>query len=237
MPIFTVLSRPWQMPTNIMTVKSILSRPLNELLGVLNLEQYNGLERRQYGLEGTHILSKSIALSNIRLLPGPPHPPTMTVHRYGMGETNRIVRLGSGPGGRHNITSHLETDMNVVKDVKSGFLVPNIPQILKRVMERIWLGGGVYNHAGTEVLSGPPHPQKDTVCAFDKVGQSNSLKRKEIKQNEGDKSVNSVLSEPPHPPKETTSNYDQKDHSNSLDSETLVCRSVTVPCNTKIVSS
>ena len=82
------------MTTNIITVKSILSRLLNEPLGVLNLEQCNGLERRQYGLEGTHILSKSIALSNIRLLPGPPHPPKVMVHRYDMGETSRVVRLG-----------------------------------------------------------------------------------------------------------------------------------------------
>ena len=146
----------------------------------------------------------------------------MTVHRYGMGETDRIVRLGRGPGG-------------------SGFVVPNILQILKRVYGED-LVSGVYNHTGIEMLSGPLHPQKDTVyasdtvCASDKVGQSNSLERKEIKQNEGDKSVNSVLSEP-HLPKETTSNYDQKDHSNSLDSETLVCRSVTVPSNTAIVLS
>ena len=100
------------------------------------------------------------------------------------------------------------------------------------------------------VLSGPPHPQKDTVCASDKVGQSNSLERKEIKQNKGDKSVNSVLSEPPHPPKEMASNYSQRDHSNGLerkenrkngfepiDSETLLCHSVTAPCNAEIVLS
>ena len=188
------------MTTYIITVKSILSRPLNELLGVLNLEQCNGLERRQYGLEGTRVLSKSIALSNIRLLPGPPDPPIMMMHRYGMGETDGIIRLGSGPGGRCNITCHLET---IVR--------------------------GVYNHIGAEVLSGPLHPQKDTVCASgtvctsNKVGQSNSLDRKEIKHNERDKSVNSVLSEPPHPPKETNSHYDQKDHSSSPDSKTLGC--------------
>ena len=71
------------------------------------------------------------------------------VHRSDMGETSRVVRLGSGPGGRHIVRSHLETDMNVVKDVNSGFMVPNILQILKRVYG-VDLIRGVYNYTGTE---------------------------------------------------------------------------------------
>ena len=155
------------MTTNIITVKSILSRPLNEPLGVLNLEQCNGLERRQYGLEGTHVLSKSIALSNIRLLPGPPHPPIIMVYRYGMGETGRVVRLGSGPGGRCIITSCPETDMNVVKDVNSGFVVPNILQTLKKVYGEDLIRG-VYNYTGTE-------PKRENMVREKPVDEGGSM--------------------------------------------------------------
>ena len=179
-----MLSRPWQMTTNIITVKSILSRPLNELLGVLNLEQCNGLERRQYGFEGTHVLSKSIALSNIRLLAGPPHPPTMMVHRYGMGETNRIVRLGSGPGGRRNITSRLETDTNVVKDVKSGLIVLNILQIPKRVMEMIWLGGCIIT-LGLKCFQ-DHHTHRKTQCVLPtRLAKIIVLKEKKLSRMKG----------------------------------------------------
>ena len=83
MPIFTVLSRPWHSDTNSLTIKLILSRPSNESCSAINSEYYNGLERRQYGLESTHSLLDFVTLSNVELLPGPPHPPKvmMYIHR------------------------------------------------------------------------------------------------------------------------------------------------------------
>ena len=262
------------MTTHSITVKSILSRPLNEIIGVQNLEQYDGLERRQNGLERTHVLSNSIDFPYTRplpgpphppimmmhrysmggtngiiklasgpggkrntvCLPGPPHPPIMTMHRYSMGETDGIIRLTSGPRGRCNAVCHLELSTNDVNTVTSGFVVPNILQILKRVYGED-LVRKEYNHVGAEALSGPSHPQKDTIWAYgtvstiNKVGQNTSPNRKEKVQYERDHSVNSVLAEPPHPPKKTNSNNDENDLPNNPDLETSECQSVTIPSN------
>ena len=90
------------MTTHRITVKSILSRPLNGIIDAWNLEQYDGLERRQNRLERTHVLLNSINFPYTRPLPGPPHPPIMTMHRYSMGETDVIIKLASGPRVKRN---------------------------------------------------------------------------------------------------------------------------------------
>ena len=189
------------MTTNSLTVKLILSRPWNESWSAINSECYNGLERKQYGLESTHSLLKFTILLDVELLPGPPHPPKVTTYMYG--DTGEIIRHRSGPGGRHSLTSCLENDVNVGKNVS---LVPSILQILKKVYgEEVIMG--VFNCLGTKpervkpiddvndgtnfsssrMLSRPSHHQNDTS------GQCNGFERKENKQNKGDKTDISVF--------------------------------------------
>ena len=76
---------------------------MNGIIDVQNLKQYDGPERKQNGLERTHVLSNSIDFPYTRPLPGPPHPPIMTMHRYSMGETDVIIKLASGPGVKRNV--------------------------------------------------------------------------------------------------------------------------------------